>query len=566
MDTLDKTSTILSPAMLWRSFNYTLPLKESKISEDVFDNVVYSHMYFYGRDTGEGRVRIYGVYAKPRTTGKKAPKAGLLIIPDIGKTVDISIVNVYVKQGYAVLMIDYCGDTGENENFTKYPDCVSYANLNSAGRSIDYCDKTAKETAWYEWVAVARYGISFLKNQYELEKIGVIGIKNGANVGWQVCGTDRRVDCFVALFGAGWRKFRGIHKFGGADVDGSDERLRYLAAVDAHAYAQYVECPVFYMTSTNSFEFDCDRAMDTVSRVPSSYPLAINIAPRYDGVLDLSCKRNVDIFLAKYLFGYKVAFPHTPKIALNCEDRSVTVGVEIDFNDQLRTKSVTAYLAEDGENPAFRDWVEMPALTTKEENKKAFFKKINGNSSFVTVFVVVEYRNGITVSSSMVTKKVPHINSRKLNLVYSSKDRLSSFSVANPEKNVVGGVFFNDPVPVEFVEGSNKISGICSKYGLICRKFNKRTVELDDRSLIVFDVNSKEYSVLKVILVAEEDGKAVDYTYQVAVSGGDVWQHVIIRCPDFKSGGRLSIKDYSLVSAIRFESESRCIFNNLLIV
>ena len=552
--------------MLWKNFNASLPLKESKVDEEVLDNVVYSNIYFYGRDTGQGRVRIYGLYAKKRAVGKKAPKAGLLIIPDIGQSVDMSVVNIYVNQGYAVLMIDYSGKTDGAENFTQYPDCVSYANVSEAGRSIDYCDKTAKETAWYEWVAVARYGISFLKNQYELEKIGVLGIKNGANIGWQVCGTDRRVDCFVPLFGAGWRTYKGIHKFSNKEIEMNDERLRYLASVDSHAYAQYVACPVFFMTATNSSEFDCDRAMDTVSRVPMDYPIIVNFAPRLDGVLDINCKRNVDFFLAKYLLGFRAVFPRTPKVAVVCEDKNVTVGVDLDFSDQLRTKKITVYLAEDGENPAFRDWVEMSMIKTKEENKKAFFKKINGNSSFVSVIAVIEYKNGITVSSVMVNKKVPKINSRKLNLVYSSNDKLSSFAVADPKKATLGGIFFDDPDPVEFVEGSNKISGISSKYGLICYKFNKRTIELNERSLVVVDVNSKEYAMLKVTLTVEENGAVRDYSYFVAVNGGDIWQNVLIRCIDFKSDKRLSIKDYSAVNSIRFESESRCIFNNLLIV
>ncbi|MBO4573551.1 MAG: hypothetical protein J5762_07315 [Clostridia bacterium] len=565
MDNFIRKTELLSPVTLWDGFDASLPLKESKVNEEVYDNIVYSHMYFFGRDTRQGRVRIYGVYARNKSVKKKSPKAGLLIIPDVGKTVDTDIVNVYVKQGYAVLMIDYSGESPDLEHYTKYPECVSYANYLKVGRAMDHCDETAEKTAWYEWVAVARYGISFLRSQFELEKVGVLGIKSGADIGWMVCGTDRRVDCFVPLFGMGWRTYRGVYKYSDKEMAVDDEKLRFLAAVDSHAYVQYVTCPIFYMTATNSADFDCDRAMDTLMRFKGQ-SLYLNLSPRADKVLDLSCKSDIDIFLAKYLLGFKVTMPALPKINITCKEKYATATVELDFSDLLRPKNVTVYLAEDGENPAFRDWVIMAPLKGNEENKKSFGSEMIGNSNFVNVFAVAEYKNGVTVSSLMTCKKIPKTPSRKLNLVYSSNDKTSSFAASYPEKVALGGLFFEDQKPVIFVEGSNKICGVGSEYGLISYKFNVRKVELNERSLIVMDVNTERYSLLKVTLVLEENGKATDYDFSIALSGGGIWQHVIIRCCDFKSPKRISIKDYSAVSAMKLESGSLCIFNNILII
>ncbi len=563
---MENESKILSPVAVWADFDASLPLKESKVSEDVLDNIVYSHMYFFGRDTGRGRVRIYGVYARNKELRKKTAKAGLLIIPDIGSTVDLSIINIYVKQGYAVLMIDYCGEYPERENYTKYPENVSYANYLKADRAIDYCDVDARSTAWYEWVAVARYGVAFLKNQIELEKIGVLGIKNGANIGWEVAGSGKEIQCFVPLFGAGWRTYKGIYKYSDKEIVMNDERLRYLAGVDAHSYAQNVSCPVFYMTATNSSNFDCDRAMDTVSRV-SQFPAALNLTPRCAEVIDGNCKRNIDLFLAKYLLGFKVAVPSNPKVTVTNDDRKVSATVELDVSEQLAVKKLAVYIAEGGENPAFRDWMLMRPERSDSESKKSFNFTVSGNCPFVNVIAVAEYKNGFTVSSLMTCKKTPGVESRKLNLVYSSADKTSSFAVASPEKASVGGLFFEDKEPVQFIEGSNKIFGVSSPYGLVCYKFNNRKVELNERSLIVMDVDSCEYSSLKVTLVLEENGKEVDYSYSIALSGASIWQHVIIKCTDFKSEKCMSIKDFSAISALKLETGStKCIFNNILIV
>ncbi len=562
----NETSTILSPAMLWRGFSANLPLQESKVSEEAFENIVYSDVYFSGRDVGNDRVRIFGVYARNREVNKKLKKAGLLIIPDSNETVDLSIINNYVKQGYSVLMIDYRGEWEGLENYTKYPQSISYANYKKAGRHIDYADETARQTSWFEWVAVARYGISFLKSQIELEKIGVIGIKNGANIGWQLCGTDNRIDCFVPLFGAGWKTYTGIYKYADKDIDMNDERLRFMAGVDAHSYAQYVKCPVFYMTATNCSLFDSERAMDTISRVPDKFESLLNFTPRMRDVLDAKCKRNVDLFLAKFLLGYNLKLPQTPKLVINCEDRNIKVTLDLDFSDVLRPKKVTTYLAEDSKNPAYRDWVEMKPIKSKVMNSLSFATTIHGNSSFVSVFSIIEYKNGLTVSSLMTSKKIPNINTRKLNLLYSSQDKISSFSVANEKKDLVAGVYFEDPAPIEFVEATSKISGVSSKYGLVIYKFNDRTIQISDFSLLKLDVNVPEYCVLKLTIVCSENEKNTDYEYVTTLNGGDIWQNVLIKFSDFKASNCRSIRDYSSVVALKLESNAKCIFNNILVV
>ena len=52
---------ILTPTALWSDFNDSLPLKESKVNEMVYDGIIYSEVYFSGRETESGRVRIYGL-------------------------------------------------------------------------------------------------------------------------------------------------------------------------------------------------------------------------------------------------------------------------------------------------------------------------------------------------------------------------------------------------------------------------------------------------------------------------------------------------------------------------
>ena len=154
---METTSTILSPVMVWRDFNSDLPLRESVTNDETFDNIIYSDVYFSGRQTADGsRVRIYALYARSKEMSKKSCKAGILILPDADKTVDLELVNIYVRQGYAVLMVDYRGVWEGVENYTHYPNEISYANYINAKDEMDHVRTTANQTCWYEWVAVAK--------------------------------------------------------------------------------------------------------------------------------------------------------------------------------------------------------------------------------------------------------------------------------------------------------------------------------------------------------------------------------------------------------------------------
>ena len=57
-----------------------------------------------------------------------------------------------------------------------------------------------------------------------------------------------------------------------------------------------------------------------------------------------------------------------------------------------------------------------------------------------------------------------------------------------------------------------------------------------------------------------------DYVATVDIKGGSIWQKISVKANDFKSDLRVSIKDYSAVYALRLETETTCVFNNLLIV
>ncbi len=594
-------TSILSPALLWDGFPIRKMFQESKTDEKIFDNVIYSEYYFSGRDVNNNCVRIFGVYAHLKDVKNRASKGGLLIIPDACDTIDYEVMSVYAKQGYSVLMIDYRGQTEGVENFTKYPQQISYANYSSAGKTFFVAETSARETCWYEWVAVAKYAIAFLKSRDGVEKVGVLGIKAGADIGWQACASNEAVSCFVPLFGAGWRAYKGYNKFGELDVELSGERLRFVAGLDAHSYAQYVTCPVFYMSPTNNPDYDVDRCTDTLLRIQNredeqeklrerkrgfivvddkggeesisksrkiKYSNAsIYLCPRFNDVLDAKAKRNVDLFLAKYLLNFPLTLPQEPSLTVKVENKKVTLDASLDFSDVNRTKSVRAFIAEDGVISAFRAWEEMSLLKSNVENEKRFVYEIKTKASFINVFVVVEYKSGVTISSKILSKKLTQISARKYNLIYSTREKNSSISIGRLEKNSLGGLFFmGEPYSLE--AGKEGILGLTSSGVFDFYKFNSSFINLHGNSMIKLDLCTKDFARVKFSLICYDDfsKEYLEYTTEQNMRGVDLWQNVLIRVSDFKFQNTKSIKDFNSVLEFRIESTAKILINNLLIL
>ena len=115
---------ILTPVTLWKDFDITLPLCEEVIAEYTDGNAVYRELYFKGRQTKNGRVKIYAKYAFP-CGAEEFP--AVMILFEAGFPFDETYVKRYLSAGYGVLCVDYCGENGTDRH-TVYPEDVDYAN------------------------------------------------------------------------------------------------------------------------------------------------------------------------------------------------------------------------------------------------------------------------------------------------------------------------------------------------------------------------------------------------------------------------------------------------------
>jgi len=556
-------ANILTPVTLWKDFNNDLPLNESIIKELKLDNIIYTEVYFSGRETTGGRPRIYGMYARVDDTEARST---LLIIPDFEKTIDMELITRHVKKGYNVLMIDYAGEYNNRERYTKYPDNIEYANFLKAGRYIDYVDNTAFETSWYEWVSVAKYSINYLIKVQKADKIGVLGIRHGGEIMWQLIATESKITCAISLFGFGWESYRGNYKYDDiSEIKMDDERYRFIAGVDAHAYAPYARCPVLLLTSTNDSHFDVDRAFDTLFRVNSDVDCMGNFSLKYDGFLGSNSLKDIDVFLAKYLKGLDVPIPKPIDISIELEKDEYIIKTKFDSLSDIINYDV--YYSEGTVNPALRDWIK--AEETEVSGDKILFNiELCKFSDYIFAFAKAEYKSGLTLSSKIATKKIEKTAKNiynKSRIMYNGKNQFDGFTVIKP-KNIIGDILFDaGELPVKMIDGPFGISGIYSKYGLKSYRVGSKRFQADENAILKLDAYSKTFNKLKIGVITDylsDDSKI--YYSEVILHGGEIWQNIQLESMEFKTDVGQTLKSFVNIDVMTFEGTVEFAINNII--
>ena len=546
---------ILTPISLWSDFDLSLPLKKSVLNVVPVGSVDYNYVYFSGRQTETSRVRIYALYAKQKFNSKGC----VLVLPDPSNEIDEELVLHFVKLGYDVLSVDYGGEREGQTNFTKYPQEISYANYSLNDKSFYYAEKTAKETCWYEWVAVARYAVNFLCENSPNKPISAIGIKNGANVLWQLAGVDKRINSAIFLFGAGWLAYKDVDKSSDTEIEMNDERIRFIAGVDAQSYAVHVTCPTLFIGTTNNKEFNAERSIDTLSYIENQKKVHYTFTPSSVDVLDYDYLNCVEIFLSKYLSKEKVALPEQPLLELSLNEDSLEYYFECDKPSNINEIILFTSLTDDKFNE--RIWIRNN-VTVNEKGVGEFKKKLIFNCETAYSFIRVKYKNGFIVSSRFISKKITdNFDLKTPNVIFNAENFDMGFVSTAVSNSLIGDVFTNDSL-FDTIEGPCGVLGLSSMSTLTTRAIKNIAPTLNDKSFIKFDVYSPNYINLSLVL---NDGEN-DYTYNVSVTGGSVWQNVMAEICEFKDENGLPISNITEICSLSFKSIAKYTINNVMVL
>lgn len=552
---------ILSAISLWKKFNLKTPLSASEWGIEDKHGIRFSHVTYSGHTVEDGCVRIYAQFARPSGEDKRP---AILLLPDAGKELDRELLYYFVDKGYAVLMPDYSGKRADEKNgemHTLYPASLSYGNYEQARGLYDMENLEADKTSWFEWTYVALYSLQYLKSRADVGNIGVVGIRKGGEIAWQVM-LSPDVKCGVPVNAAGWRSFSHVAKFGDNVAHNlSDDKHRYIAAVEAQSYAPYVKCPVLMLCALRDEGFDGDRAYDTYSRIGNPEDNALVYSSNSGACIGPNGLTDMDLFLEKNLKGREIYIPDTLNVSLKESDDGLEILVESDKEGLLEEMGVFYAEADVRTKSAYRDWrciCKKNGKSVKNGQSVCQYKPFEGATA-VFVYAYAKYINGFHVTSKIVSKRLanPKKDAVKSRRVYSGEE-IEGFGVAHYEDYSIADIFLEREAVPKTVVGYGGIKGAYSVGGISTYKISSPRFIPEENAILKFDAYFKETDELTVSVdIAAVETERERYVCVVPIKGGGKWKRVVLKAADFKGetyGKPLS--NFHEGSALSFDCEN----------
>lgn len=555
-------SKILTPTTLWNNFDDTLDINAVTIGVKRSDGVKFERVNLLGRETGEGRVKIFGVYA----SSVSAPsKEAVIIFPDSSDGVDESVLRLFVERGYSAFMVDYRGEWENQEHYTVYPQNIEYANTVKCGRHKEFVDESADKTSWYEWVAVGIYARKYVAERTGGENIAVLGIRDGGEIAWKLAAAAK-FSCAIPVCAVGWLAYFGISKYRSDEQQLNTERYRFIAGIDSQAYAPFVRCPVLLLCSTNDVRFDYDRAYDTFSRINPEFAgdSIITYSVQCDAAIDNKGFEDMFMFLGKHLKGRQVFLPQNGDITVSVDNEQNLIATA-KFDASGNIKECGTYIAEDSIDSSIREWMLCERTEKISGNEYKSYLDVYKDTATLFVLSYATYVNGFTVWSKITVKKLSgrFKNTRdKCSVMFSAKNGTDGFCISDNRSVAVGGIFFTGDVALpQIVTKAKGIDGIYSEHGLTTYRLNSARYSPSRDKVLKVDVFCDKTAEL--VFTIEDSAAGETYRYSQSVLGG-VWQSLVLNSKLFKNMNNVPLADFSHNVRFCVSCEEKYAINNVM--
>ena len=559
--------TILTPTVLWKNFDLSKNIGANIVQEQKKGNIVYSKLFIEGRSVKDGKISIYAEFLR---NAQKTESPAILLVEDFNISKDSKLAKDLVSKGYAVLMVDLAGYQEGKEFYTTYPQSINYANYENSKEDIYSIKKDAKSTCWYEWCAVLKYAVKYLKDLPFISKVGGFGISTVATALWQVVGSDQNLDATVLALNSGWIGYKGIYKFGGmVEPQFTNKAYQFIAGIDSQSYAMHIKTPTLLLSATNDDKFDVDRAQDTMSKIPDKTYSAMYLSANNTNRINNVAYNNALLFFDKFLCDGIVDMPNGAEIKCDLENEKVVIEVQTDTNSAVEIEKVEVYIAEEMVNPSLRSWQK---IDVKKGQNGMYTSKYVPYSQAEIVFAYsnVTYKNGLKLSTNIVSKRFSSEqvnNTFKNNILYSSriKNAKSIFAPAKSSGFGTKNIDITDKGNVIEKKGPMGIMGVTCSGGLLTFALASKKYKPKDGSMLMLDVYMKEKSTLTVKLISDYFGTKTEYFVKVNLLGGDVWHNTMLEMNKFKTAEGRALKDFTKINALELSvDEGEYLINNAL--
>lgn len=556
-------NTFLTPVTLWKDFDDTLPLEVMTLSERNEDGIIQRDIRFLGRRAGDRRVNIYAKYVFPEKAGRFP---AIMVFFEAGNPFDEVFVKRFVRRGYGVLCVDYCGDNGTDLH-TVYPPAVDYANYVRAGSHLNKAEPTARETSWYEWAGVARYAAKFLATREEVTKYGAIGLRTGGEIIFKIA-PYVKLGCMISVCAAGWLAYRGREKFTGEKQVFDEEHHRFIAGLDSQSYAPYINCPVLLLSAVNDTKHDYDRVYDTFQQLNPAIQKSFLYSSHGNGLIGSHSIADIDLFLDKYLKDMSVFVSDTVDLAVEENDCGDLVA-KVTFDKDAELKECGIFFTEQISGAHARDWTRvLGSLNEVKDNSVVIPLSIYEKSSRALVYAFANYSNNFSVTSKIqevvITK--PYRNAcLKSRIIYSAeRDSLNGVSGFRRRARSIASCFADSTgVDAKLLPGYGGLLGATAEAGLVSYRVNESRYAAPDGASLRLDAYCKEDAHLKVIFYFD-DNEEKAFATEVWLEGGGKWKSFCFDASDFKSQTGEHIENFRNAVSLVFIGDKEVLINNIL--
>ena len=553
----------MTPVTLWKDFDDTLPLEVMTLSERNEDGIIQRDIRFLGRRAGVRRVNIYAKYVFPEKAGRFP---AIMVFFEAGNPFDEVFVKRFVRRGYGVLCVDYCGDNGTDLH-TVYPPAVDYANYVRAGTHLNKAEPTARETSWYEWAGVARYAAKFLATREEVTKYGAIGLRTGGEIIFKIA-PYVKLGCMISVCAAGWLAYRGREKFTGEKQVFDEEHHRFIAGLDSQSYAPYINCPVLLLSAVNDTKHDYDRVYDTFQQLNPAIQKSFLYSSHGNGLIGSHSIADIDLFLDKYLKDMSVFVSDTVDLAVEENDCGDLVA-KVTFDKDAELKECGIFFTEQISGAHARDWTRvLGSLNEVKDNSVVIPLSIYEKSSRALVYAFANYSNNFSVTSKIqevvITK--PYRNAcLKSRIIYSAeRDSLNGVSGFRRRARSIASCFADSTgVDAKLLPGYGGLLGATAEAGLVSYRVNEPRYAAPDGASLRLDAYCKEDAHLKVIFYFDGNEEKA-FATEVWLEGGGKWKSFCFDASDFKSQTGEHIENFRNAVSLVFIGDKEVLINNIL--
>lgn len=553
---------ILTPIQLWANYNpvkQPLDISFNDVRSD--GRYITKSMFITAEDAEDGKVRAYVKVVYPP---KDTPAPAVLFIPSAEtKTVSEEFIKEILDKGCIFATFDYAGESKGKEFFTSYPDSMAYGQYSGKSSLVnldnfDGCEKTP----WFIWTKIARRVLTLLCSDPKVDcgKIALIGMREGASIGWKVAGTDGRISMFASVIGCGYYGYGG-NKFSDAPPkELSVAQVSFLAGMASQSYAKTVMCPVYLLMTTNNLFSDVDRAGD-ILKLTASHDKSLVFTP---GASD---SINTDSYnsLMLWLYGGLLDAPlreEPPKSTFYSSDGRLYLSINVTGEAQ----SAEVFTAYDEAVPELRNWERAGDPLMISATEYLLDLDIPEGVKKIFAFVTVKYKSGMMLSTEIVSvspdalgvTEYSAIKQNRQRLIYSSSAAGGAFYVENDH-------FSKDENRLSVTEGPFGIKGIGSSKGhLVSYRLGDANFMGEDGYILQADAYAKAEKeiVITMYTYEQESFKAFAAVRKLPESGR--WQRINFTVSEFKSAERISLKSWKLVKKFEISDAEGVIFNNIL--